>query len=277
MNDTKFTVSFYELKSKLEDFFKVYKLKHLVQIPLSAFLTLSIVFATSDFKSFLFLSREQVQVVFYMIYLGISTWLVVSFYKMSKIKVRSIDELCSKIMEESNNANFEASCLFLIAKYDSNNNTSRILCFRHKKSGSFYLPCVSYEKRKTIPQQFDDIKKLISQDLCIPSKAVKIKYLPEYNMKFHRFSERKKDIVTYDNKIFYAVIDRFDGYEKHTTNFEVHGRTFFWLSFEEFKDDIKTSHNNSDVIRLLEQNNLYIKIPYSFLNQSSDTEVVTRV
>ncbi|MDL2274675.1 hypothetical protein LJC22_00930 [Desulfosarcina sp. OttesenSCG-928-G10] len=272
MKNASFTVSYYGLKSKIDEFFGIYKQKLSYQAPLAIFISLTATLITSDFKDVYFISKEQIAIAFYAIYMSTLIWLTISVAKFLTKPIKSIDEFCEKIMEESIHNHIEPACLYVIKKYDNESNSFRILCFRHAKTGCFYLPYVNYDIKKSIHKQLDDMHELISHRLGIPPKSIMINYHPAYDMWYQRYSDRKNCMITYDNKIFSAVINQFPGHERVMQNFVSHGRHYAWLTMEEIKDDVTTSINNRQVIQLLEQNHLYLKALYSFENYETNNE-----
>lgn len=270
MDNTKFTVSYYGLKTEVEAFFEAYSNKLSFQIPLSAFISLSIAILTSECKPLLGLTKDQVQIIMIMAYIGTIVWLLFGIYKYFRSPVKNIDQFCTKLMKEAINNNFEATCLFLIKMFDKQQNTYKILCFHHIKSDCYYLPYVLYDRKKTIPQQLDDIQCLLSNNLCIQMKHIKINYLQPFDMWYQRFSARKNSIITYDNKVFSAEIERFPEGDKFTRDFTSLGRSFCWLPFETFKDSLNTAQNNAQVIKLIEENNLFLRIPFSFVEDGDN-------
>lgn len=265
MENSKFTLSYYELKSELDTFFDNYKKKLSFQIPLGIFVSFSLVFFTSSFKPVLGIGKSQVEVAFYILWALVVVWLLKDLVKYMRVPEKSVDAFCTHLMENAINNKIEPTCLFIIKRYDRTSRSSKILCFWHVKSGCYYLPYVLYNKKLPISRQINDIKTLLAHHLGVPEESISIEYHQKLDMWYQRFIERKNAIITYDNKVFSIVIDAFDKCEGLMENFTKNGRDFKWLTLEEFKDHQATAQKNLNVIQLLERNNtLVLKTGNSF-------------
>lgn len=220
--------------------------------PLGIFVSVILcIVATNSFQEVLFLTKDQVALIVYLLGVASFVWLAKTLVGSQKDKAESIfySELAQNI---KNIPDYTVVYIIKLTK----DEIPRVLVERKASWNCYFLPYVSRVGAGDISSQnITDFQKTIASYLGVPSDFVSIEHFRDFSLVSEKYSPTDKVSKQFNFDFFFFTIPKdrmLNDYDK--SPFKVGGKDFYWMTLDELMKDAMTMEKNGDIIKHLEDN-----------------------
>lgn len=176
--------------------------------------------------------------------IGILIW---GIFKM----VKSREQLYGhqKLFDDITELNTITHPFSIVAIRDTYNKfPARYLVYYDKRWG-----CRLFLNYRTVQDNVSSLRRHLSAELQIDEKSIAVEY--KCSEIYSKFSCSDNIEKIYDHQIYLACISKFRE-ELQAAEFEINGKSFYWMTMDEMESDKDIQEKNMDVIKLIKKANI---------------------
>lgn len=243
-------------KDRLASIVKTYKeavkREHGWPTPLGIFISVLLcIVATNSFQEILFLTKDQVALLVYLLG-GLSLcWLLKAIWDLRKDKADS-NFYVDLVQSLKNTPDYTVVYIIKLTK----DEIPRVLVEKKASWNCYFLPYVSRTSAGDISKQnISDFQKTIASYLGVSSDIVSIDHFRDFSLVSEKYSPTDKVAKQFNFDFFFFSVPKermLNDYDK--SPFKIGGKEFYWMTLSELMSDDMTMEKNGDIINHLETN-----------------------
>ena len=244
------TFRFDRLELLLQKFIKHAKDSKEWVSPLGVVLSLLLTFLVSDFRDRFGLKSSQWELLVIIAIIISCVWFLYTLIRA--IKSLTFDVLLDELRSHSQSREIFRGLFFL--KAPSKKDGFKILTYRDVGTNwdCYLLLHYHFDHSQTQEEQMDEFVAFASNSLGLRKDQIILHHLENVDLDTRKYSEFGRQETTYHMKFFSIHTDKNANIQKlKKPQFQIGGRTFYWLTLDELERYPNTAKRNGDLIRHL--------------------------